>query len=112
MNKKLVIGIIIGIIAVIVFLIIFSFVFSGENLDIDAQKYAEFEAELECELLVANSPQEIEKVMRRVPPMLETYGYNDEGFEVLRLKYEENKKFKKLVDLEMEKRCPDLLELL
>ncbi len=102
----------IGIVGVIIITIILFSVFSGEDLNTpEAQKYVEFQAELECELLMANSPQEIEKVMRRVPSMMEIYGYNDQEFDELRLKYEENKKFQKLVDLEIEQRCPDLLEL-
>ncbi len=76
----------------------------------EEQKYAEFEAELTCELLEAGSAGDIAAVLEKTASVMEKYGYDDAEYNRLKTKYENDAGFKALVLEEMEDRCPGLIE--
>ena len=114
-------NIIIGIIVIAVVVIIAIFIFRGGSeegssttqssgsVSNEEQKYAEFEAELTCELLGAASTEDIVGVMGKTASVMEKYGYDDAEYNILKTKYASDDDFKALIVSEMGKTCPELV---
>jgi len=120
MDKKVMIGV-----GVVIIVIIAIFIFSGGSEEVtsttpgagssssvsnEEQKYAEFEAELTCELLGAESAEDIVAIMEKTVSVMQKYGYDDAEYNRLKTKYANDNDFKTLVISEMEKECPELVD--
>lgn len=82
----------------------------GESATSEEQKYAEFEAELTCELLGATDAEGVVSTMQKTISLMEEYSYDDKEYNRLKAKYGDDESFKALIVSEMKKRCPELVD--
>ncbi len=76
----------------------------------EEQTYAEFEAELTCEILKVGSAEDIVAVMEKTASVMEKYDYDNVEYNRLKAKYGDDEDFKALIVEEMEDMCPELIE--
>jgi hypothetical protein len=119
MEKKMMISI-----GVIIVLVVLGFIIFGGSdgdstnsqssstfgISAEEQKFAEFEAKLACTLLNIETIEDFTAATEETLSLMDEYGYDDDKYSTLNLKYENKEGFKELILSEVEKICPESLE--
>ncbi len=81
----------------------------GSKVLSEQEKFAQFQAELSCELATSSSAEDVLGAMEKTAPLMKKYGYTDAQYQELTAKYENEDSFRELVLSEMKERCPEAM---
>jgi len=83
---------------------------TGAEVLSEEEKFAQFQAELSCELASSSSAEDVFIRMEKLAPLMEKYSYTNKDYQELKTKYEDQDSFKQLVLSKMKEQCPEVVE--
>lgn len=83
---------------------------SEDRADPEKQKYAEFTANVACQMFEVTSLEELSLIVKNLEETTREYGYTETEIKELQQKYKEDREFAEITIDELEKECPDKVD--